>query len=80
MGDLVSFASATNRSQKGGACWTCGIPERDEIDAAHRDQQIGARTICDWLIAEKGYTDDEIAVRHHSIKAHFSNRHHERAR
>jgi hypothetical protein len=75
--DLAAFASDPSRSHKGGGCWTCSIPEREEIDRAHAENGVGALTVIQWLIAECGYGEDQ-DFRVHSIKAHFNHRHHKR--
>jgi hypothetical protein len=76
---LAEFAASPERSQKGGTCWTCSIPERDEIDRAHRENGVGALIAIDWLIKECGYGEDQ-RFRQHSLKSHFNHRHHERQR
>jgi len=59
----------------GQGCWVCGLPERDEIDAAFNDiPRLGAVNIVKWLIAEKGYDPDSIPTK--SLEGHKRNGHH----
>lgn len=69
---LQTFAKPTRR---GAQCWACGIPEAGEINAGKR-AGISNAAIRDWLIREKGYTEEEATTPR--IDSHFYQKKHHR--
>lgn len=52
---LTEFA-ATHKNKPGTPCWLCGLPERDEIDAALK-KGVPQPAIVAWLRQECGYAE-----------------------
>lgn len=72
-------SSGKGKLARGNPCWLCGVPERDEIDAALRSDgpTNSPSMIRRWMIDERGY--DPGAVTLNKIRHHKEAGHHERA-
>ena len=52
-------------------CWTCQLPEADEMAKAHRVLGISVPAIVEWLREECGYAE----IPSYSVEHHFHLRH-----
>lgn len=73
MPDLATFAKE-NPTYRGVPCWACHIPEAPEVNAAKRDKTATVAQMVAWLIAEKGYSEDD--ARPPRLTNHFQAGHH----
>jgi hypothetical protein len=68
----VSLAEfAKDRKRPGKLCWTCGIPEAQEINQARGKVAVSA--IVKWLVVERGYPKEEATPSR--IENHFQREH-----
>lgn len=71
---LADFAKEYEARPRGKPCFLCGLPEREEIDAA-RNAGVGVTAIREWLVEEKGYSADEVTVSRMSSHFHKAKHH-----
>lgn len=71
---LTEFAQEYEARPRGKPCFLCGLPEREEMDAA-RNAGVGVTAIREWLIQERDYKPEEVTVSRLSGHFHKSKHH-----
>ena len=70
-GSLDEFVKANPAHHGGAGCWTCGLPEAEDLNKARRDRAANVMQMVGWL-KSRGHDD---ATRS-KLDYHFANGHH----